>query len=1120
MQNVNVKNCLLALLCALVFLGCEQVEDTFQAGKPLFSVVDTSHSTITFSNTIQESDTLNYYNFPYIYMGGGVAIGDFNNDNLSDVYLTGNMVENKLYLNKGELIFEDVTEFAGVQGDKRWYTGVTLVDINSDGWLDIYLSVSGKNTDSKNQLFVNDKDGTFTERAAEYGIDDASASIQSTFFDYDKDGDLDLFVANYPLVPLTQGNRFYATMIKQNKPEFSGHMYRNEGNGSFKDVTSDSGLQNFGLTLGLVSMDFNDDGWQDLYLSNDFNVPDYFYLNNGDGTFTEILKRATSHTSMFGMGIDAADFNNDGLIDLVQADMTPEDYKRSKVNMASMSPKSFWQAIDFGFHYQYMQNSLQVNNGMENGGIPFMSEISRMAGIATTDWSWSVLFADLDNDGWKDLYITNGMKRDVNDNDLNQKTGATTFQAAFKRIDIDKYPSEPLENYVFQNKRDFTFKKVTTDWGLDYKGFSNGMAYGDLDNDGDLDLIINNIDKEISLYENLLDQRESHFLRIKLSGSVHNPMGIGAKVWLGSEEGKYMQVQELAVTRGFQSGMEPILHFGLGNNTSPKKLKIIWPDLKQQEMPVTHFNRVIELNYANAKHPDNTDAATGWQREAPAFFFNITDEVALPFEHIEDFYDDYIKEPLLPHKYSTLGPGLATGDANNDGLQDVFIGNAANAKGALLVQDDKGLFTRLPGPWESDSDQEDTGALFLDIDNDGDLDLYVVSGGHDPMEPGTYYQDRLYVKTTTGYEKTLKALPKMPVAGQAVAATDFDHDGDMDLFIGGRNVPGEYPQAPMSYLLENKGGKDHALVFQDVSDAIATGLGNIGMVTGALWTDLNSDGWEDLVVAGEWMPIVIFKNNKGVFEDVTEAWGFREKTGWWYSISTLDVDNDGDNDLVAGNLGHNYKYKASDEKPFEVFANDFDENGRTDIVLSVHKDGKLLPLRGRECSSQQIPAIANKFKTFRDFAAADLADIYGESMLGKSLHYKATTFTHYWIENKGNDKFEWHSLPQRSQISPINSIVPIDYNLDGYLDLVVMGGIYDAEVETPRADASVGLLLKNNMGKGFEEVNPMESGILIRGNIKNASKFKGNDGEMYILFVRNNGKPQLIQLLNIKTAID
>lgn len=1120
MQSTVIRRWLLLTLSVLVLLSCKREGELFRTEEPLFNKIDTAHSNLTFANIIQETDTLNYYNFPYIYMGGGVAIGDFNNDGLSDVYLTGNMVENKLYLNKGELIFQDITASAGVQGDNRWYTGVTMVDINNDDWLDIYLSVSGKTHDSRNQLFVNNKDLTFTERAAEYGIDDPSASIQSVFFDYDKDGDLDLFVTNYPLVPLTRGNRFYAAMMKQNKPEWSGHLYRNEGNGAFKDVTSDSGLQNFGLTLGLVAMDFNDDGWQDLYLSNDFNVPDYFYLNNGNGTFTEVLKQATRHTSMFGMGIDAADFNNDGWLDLVQVDMTPEDYKRAKINMASMSPKSFWEAADLGFHYQYMQNSLQLNNGTGRDGIPVMSEVSGMAGIATTDWSWSALLADFDNDGWQDLYVTNGMKRDVNDNDLNQKTGATTFRAAFQRIDIDQYPSEPLENYVFQNKKDLTFQKVTVDWGLDYRGFSNGMAYGDLDRDGDLDFIVNNLDAAVSLYENRSNRRGAHFLRIKLSGPSQNPIGIGAKIWLGNEEERLCQVRELAVTRGFQSGMEPVLHFGLGNDTSPKKLQVTWPDLKQQEIQVMHFDRVIELRYADAKYPEKAAAVRDRRQPKTKLFFDVTHEKKMPFKHTEDFYDDYAKEPLLPHKYSTLGPGLAVGDVNRDGLQDVFIGNAAGAAGALLIQQDQGHFTRWPGPWEGDADQEDTGALLVDVDGDGDRDLYVTSGGHNPLEPERYYQDRLYINTPAGFEKLTKALPEMPVAGQAVIAADFDRDGDLDLFVGGRNVPGKYPVAPRSYLLENMGGKDHALAFRDVTHERAKGLQNIGMVTSALWADMNADGWEDLVIAGEWMPVVIFKNHQGTLVDVTEAWGFGQKTGWWYSICILDVDNDGDHDLVAGNLGLNYKYKASGEKPFEVFVNDFDQNGRTDIVLSIHKEGKRLPLRGRECSSQQIPAIAHKFKTYRDFASADLAAIYGESMLSKSLHYTATTFAHYWIENQGNGQFKWHLLPQRSQISPIHSIIPLDYNSDGYMDLIVAGALYNAEVETPRADAGVGLLLKNDRGKGFEEVPPEKSGILIQGNVKNAAKFEGADGKVKCIFVQNNGVPQLIQSFDHRDTND
>ncbi len=1060
----------------------------------LYQLVDENTSNLQFANNIQESDSLNYHNFPYIYMGGGVAVGDFNNDGLSDVYMTGNMVKNKLYLNKGGLVFEDISVAAGVEGDDRWYTGVSLTDINNDGFLDIYVSVSGKKN-TRNQLYINNGDLTFTEKAAEYGIDDPSTSIQATFFDYDGDGDQDVFVANYPLVPLTAGNSFYAGLMRQNALKNSGHLYRNDGN-SFVDVTAKAGVQNFGLTLGLSAADMNNDGWPDLYLSNDFNVPDYFYINNQDGTFKEVIKEATGHISMFGMGIDAADFNNDGLLDLIQADMTPEDYTRAKVNMASMSTASFWEGVNLGFHYQYMQNSLQLNNGIKENGVPVFSEMSRFAGVATTDWSWSTLFFDMDNDGFKDIYITNGMKRDVNDNDLNQRTSATSFKEAFTTKEINEYPSEPIDNYVFKNNGDLKFKKVTTAWGLGYKGFSNGMAYGDLDNDGDLDVLVNNLDQKMTLFEN---KSKNHYLRVKLMGSTKNPLGVGAKVTLKDVKTGNEQLEELRLTRGFQSSVEPIVHFGLGSIANEQLLTVVWSDGKQEEIKIKNVDRLITVLYENAK--DEKSSAS--HKITTTYIAPKTLNLNTEYKHKEDLYDDYLYEPLLPHKYSTLGPAMAIGDINEDGLDDFYVGNARNSVGKLYEQTIEGDFIEIEGPWQQDEKFEDTGALFFDADADGDQDLYVVSGGNFNLHDKDTYLDRLYINTDEGFKAS--SLPKIATSGQVVKACDYDKDGDLDLFVGGRLSPGQYPLTPQSYLLRNDFSEKRTLSFTVENEQMDDSFAKMGMVTAAVWADIDGDSWQDLIVVGEWMPITIFKNKKGVLVDQTKEWGLHKNTGWWYGLEAFDVDNDGDLDLVAGNLGLNYKYKASPKKPFELFFNDFDQNGKYDIVLGVHKEGRLLPLRGRECSSQQIPAIKAKFGTYREFAAANLSDIYGEKMLDNSLHFQATTFAHYWLENTGETGFKWHILPNRSQLAPINNMQLIDFDQDGFTDLLVQGGLYDAEVETPRADASVGLLLRNKEGNGFEVVPPKVSGVFLKGNIKSmkSMELKGVNG--FVIAKNNEG---------------
>lgn len=1085
------------VLTALVLgmTACTKTEGTIADGTTSFAEIDKSKSNINFINTIVESDSLNYFKFPYIYMGGGVAIGDINNDGLSDVFLTGNMVDNKLYLNKGNMQFEDISKSANVAGDQRWYTGVTMVDINNDGWLDIYLSVSGRFNSTKNQLLINNGDLTFTERAGDFGIDDASNSIQATFFDYDLDGDLDLFVANYPLIPLSQGNLFYRSKMDENLLENSGHLYQNDGKGHFKDVTDEAGIQNFGLTLGLIASDLNNDGWPDLYLSNDFNVPDYLYINNQDGTFKEVVKTATGHTSMFGMGIDASDFNNDGLTDLIQADMTPEDYVRARVNMASMNPKSFNEGVDMGFHFQYMQNSLQVNNGPNTDGVPIMSEISRLSKMASTDWSWSTLFADLDNDGWKDVYITNGMKRDVNDNDINDRSGATSFKQAFN-VSITDYVSQPIANYAYQNQKDHTFKKVGKAWNLDLEGFSNGMSYGDLDNDGDLDLVINNIDKAATLYENKTEG--ANFLRVALDGPKENTNGLGAKIVMKTPEGA--QTQELTLTRGFQSSVEPIVHFGLGTTTAAKNLHITWPDGKEQYLDNPETNATITLRYSDAAKPK-------MEKEKSKYpFTDITNRSKIDFIHQEDFFDDYLSEPLLPYEYAKIGPGLAVGDINNDGLDDFFIGNASRKSGKLFVQGANSKFTGVQGPWEQDKIQEDAGAIFADFDADGDQDLYVVSHGNQFMD----HTDRLYLNTPEGFIKAVDALPSETTAGRAIAIADFDRDGRMDIFLGGRNVPGNYPFPASSILLRNMGGIDEALKFSNVTAAAASELESMGMITDAEWVDLDNDEWPELILSGEWMPITIFKNNNGKLVNKTSDFGLSEHIGWWYSIKSLDVDHDGDLDIVAGNLGLNHKYQSSSHSPFEVYASDFDENGKNDIVLSYNKGEKSVPLRGRECSSQQIPAIGHRFESYRSFAGADLEEIYGKYMLENALHYEANTFGHHWFENVDGKYKKSYLLPIQSQFSSINAIEQFHYNKDEFPDLFVVGNLYAAEAETPRSDAGLGIVLVGS-AQGFKPITSNESGLFARGDTKDLETIKLADGSIAFLMGINNGKPKLLR---------
>lgn len=1079
---------LTGLFLAIFSIGCGNKQ------KPIrFKKLSSKDTRVNFSNNIVESDSLNYFKFPYIYMGGGVAIGDINNDGLSDIFFTANMTQNKLYLNRGNLSFEDISGSSGISGDNRWSTGVTMVDVNSDGWLDIYVCASGK-SNSENQLYINNQDETFSESAALYGLNDASPSIQSTFFDYDMDGDLDVFVGNYPLVPLSMGNDFYFKRMKDNKHESSGHLFRNNGDGTFSDKTIEAGVNRFGLTLGVIAADFNNDNWPDLYVSNDFQVPDYLYINNRDGSFSEALSESIQHYSMFGMGIDASDFNNDGLLDMAQLDMAPEDYRRAVVNMASMNPDNFWNMIDLGWHYQYMQNSLQVNRGVNTNNIPVFSEISRLSGIATTDWSWGVLFTDLDNDGHKDLLVTNGIRRDVNHNDiLNRNKNVINPNP----IQMEDVPSEPLANYVFHNSGDFKFNDVGVGSGFDYKGFSNGMAYGDLDNDGDMDVVVSNLDSEASIFENVSDNANNH-IKFKIKGSKKNPFGLGIRITISTTG--LAQTQELTLSRGFQSSVEPIIHFGIGGEKIIKEVSINWPDGAQQVLNDVGVNQVLTID---KKQATPSEVETIVSNKYNYNFIDVTGKSNIVFRHIEDPYDDFQYEPLLPHKNSRCGPSLSIGDVNNDDLEDFFIGNASGSESAMFLQYEDDIFQKMRGPWLDDAQYEDTGSLLFDPDGDGDLDLYVVSGGNDARISTSMYQDRLYINVDNKYIKSQNSLPEITTSGQVVLSKDYDLDGDEDLFIGGRIVPGQYPKPSKSLILRNDGGENNNIRFEDVTDKVANDFLELGLVTSAIWYDFNFDKWPDLIITGEWMPIRFFKNNQGTFVEVTEKMGMTDTNGWWYSLETVDVDNDDDLDIVAGNLGMNYKYRTGANTSFEIYANDFDENGKSDIVLSYSKEGKQFPVRGRECSSQQVPAISKRFETYSAFANADLAEIYGESMLEKSLNYKATTFAHHWIENVDSKAYIMHELPTSSQFSSINDIEILEVNGDSFPDLLIGGNLYGSEVETPRNDASFGQILENNTSKDFVS-NSAKNGLLIRGEIRaikpiKLGRFNTKDGYLFAI---------------------
>jgi len=1088
------------VLILMLFFNCKKEEESVTS-KKIFKALEASNSGINFANSLTENDSLNYFTYSYLYMGGGVAVGDINNDGLKDVFFTGNQVSNKLYLNKGHLQFEDITKKSGVSGDERWYTGVTMADVNADGFLDIYCSVAGKFQPKANQLFINNQDGTFTEKAQEYGLADAGQSVQATFFDYDNDGDLDVYVANYPITKFNASVYVYEQKMKTVNDVETDHLYRNDSS-KFVDVTDEAGIKSFGLTLSATVGDLNNDSWPDIYVSNDFASPDYLYINNQDGTFREVIKKSTSHTAFYGMGVDISDFNNDGNLDVFQVDMDAKTNKRKKANMAGMNPNLFWGVVDAGFHYQYMQNCLQMNTGVFENENPFFSNVSRITGVSSTDWSWGPLFADFDNDGLKDLFVTNGTRREVNNRDFfNQIDDAFSIDSDKTLEMCMKIPSEKIDNFIYKNNGNLNFKQANKDWGIEFKGFSNGVAYADLDNDGDLEIITNNIDDKASVFENH-SAETNNYITINFEGIPENKFGIGNRVFI-TTDGK-TQMQELTLTRGFQSSVAPELHFGLGQSKSIDELKVVWSNGNIELKKNVSVNQLLTFNHSDASLENE-------QLNFKKTIFNSNIKSVFPeHKHDENTFDDFKYQVLLPHKMSTFGPALAVGDLNNDGLDDYFVGGAFNRTGSLYFQTKNGFEKQENNVLETDKLSEDVGALIFDADNDGDNDLYVVSGGYEFSSKSKMLQDRLYINDGKGQFKKSTALPEMIISGSKVYNLDFNKDGKQDLLVLGRQVPGNYPAPANSYLLENK-SENGALKFEDVTNASAEAFKNLGMATAAIVTDFNNDDLEDIMIVGEWMPIRVFQNNNGVFKEVSENLGLaNSSTGWWWSINEGDFDGDGDVDYIIGNNGLNYKYKATEDETFDIYVNDFDNDNKKDIVLSYYNEGKQYPVRGRECSSQQNPNIKEKFKNYETFSNATLVDVYEEDALESATHYQVKSFASIYLENK-NGKFTIHELPIEAQISSINKILVDDYDKDGNLDAIVAGNLFSSEIETPRNDGGYGVFLKGNNDGTFKALKPSESGFFTKGDVKDLEHINV-DGKDFIIAAKNNDYLQFIKI--------
>lgn len=1091
--------CLLIIFLVIIS-ACDNLasdsNDINKISNSLFTLQSPDSTGIVFDNQLTEGLNTNVLMYEYFYNGGGVAIGDVNNDGLQDIYFSGNMTDNKLYLNKGNIRFADITDDAGVAGRPGpWKTGVTMADVNGDEKIDIYVCYSGKLPGVKriNQLFINEGNNSagipvFSEKAQQYGLADSAYSTQASFFDFDRDGDLDMFLLNHSPVSLPVLDEVNTASILKKVNRLHGvRLYKND-KGHFNDVTEKAGISSSALTYGLGAgiADINGDGWTDIYISNDYTIPDYLYINNKNGTFSNYLQSSLGHTTQFSMGNDITDINNDALPDIFTLDMLPADNRRQKLLVAPDNYEKFDLSLRTGFYYQYMRNMLHVNNG--NGTF---SEIGQLSGISNTDWSWAPLFGDFDNDGWKDLYVTNGVLRDFTNMDfvkytgdfLQNNTGNLRRQTLLELV--HKMPSSHVTNYMFKNNTDLTFTDIGSLWGFNTVSNSNGAAYADLDNDGDLDLVVNNISQPAFIYRNEQNHLlKNHYLQIKLEGISGNTQGFGAKVYIYRKN--QQQYAEQMPTRGFQSCVSPVLHFGIGTETAVDSLRILWLSGKQQIITNLKADQVIYLQEKNATIPYHIS-----EQKRPMF-----EEIQSPvaYHYPKSFINDFKRQPLLINPLSFSGPCLIKGDVNGDGLEDVFAGGGNGAAGAIFMQQKTGRFIKqVQKAFEADVLSEDADAVFFDANNDGKPDLYVCSGGyHNYLPDDALLQDRLYINDGKGnFTKDAAALPVMRVSKSCVRVTDINKDGFSDLFVGGRVVPGRYPENPVSYLLIND-GKGH---FTDRISAIAPSLQKSGMITDAAWIDVNNDGSNDLIVIGEWMAVQLYLNVDGRLKDHTTTYFSKQYSGWWNKLSVGDFNNDGKQDLIIGNLGLNTQCRVSDKKPADLFYKDFDDNGSIDPILCFFIKDSSYPYVSRDELLDQMSIMRTRFADYKSYANATFKDLFTEDELKNVNHLQVNYLKTAYFESGKDGKFVEKDLPLEVQYSPVFTITPLDYDNDGNKDLLFGGNINRARLRFGKYDANYGILLKGDGMGRFKYITQQESGFKVKGDARSVISINN-----YILF--------------------